>query len=292
MQEDRPGWDPRTNPGAACPRLPRMAKTSNAVVTPATKARQIYKAPALEKGLGILECLAASATPMTLQQLSISLGRSASEIYRMLEVLVDQGYVLRESGLHRLSLKLFNLGVGQMAARNLLTVALPVMEEVSQRSRQALHLSVHSDRRLVVVASIPSPEPLSFGVRLGSHFPFRDDRTSARVIAAFQPPALRERLLDEMVEQALPGQVPRQALGERLDQLRARGYEEVTSDTVQGIVDIAFPIFGGLHAGAIASMNMPYLTQRDARMSRAEARLLMDEAVRRISQELGAIAPS
>jgi hypothetical protein len=38
-------------------------------------------------------------------------------------------------------------------------------------------------------------------------------------------------------------------------------------------------------------MNMPYLTQRDARMSRSEARLLMGEAVRRISQELGATTP-
>jgi DNA-binding IclR family transcriptional regulator len=257
---------------------------------PGTKARQTYKAPALEKGLGILECLAASASPMTLQQLSLSLGRSASEIYRMLEVLVDQGYVLREAGLHRLSLKLFNLGVGQMPSRNLLTVSLPVMEELAQASRQALHLSVHADRRLVVVASIPSPEPLGFSVRLGSHFPFRADRTSARVITAFQPPALRESLLDEMVEQARPARVSRQALSDRLDQLRARGHEEVESDTVQGIVDIAFPIFDGTHTGAIASLNMPYLTQRDARMSRAAARGLLAKAVRQISQELGAAA--
>jgi len=162
---------------------------------------------------------------------------------------------------------------------------------VAQVSRQALHLSVHADRRLVVVASIPSPEPLSFSVRLGSHFPFRADRTSARVITAFQPPDLRVSLLDEMVEKARPARVSRKALADRLDQLRARGHEEVESDTVQGIVDIAFPIFDGLHAGAIASLNMPYLTQRDARMSRAEARQLLAKAVRQISQELGAAMP-
>lgn len=264
-----------------------MPATSKPAATTAPRTRQIYKAPALEKGLGILECLAGSGSPMTLQQLSLALGRSASEIYRMLEVLVDQGYVLRELGLHRLSLKLFNLGVGQMPARNLLAVSLPVMEELAQASRQALHLSVHDDRRLVVVASTPSPEPLGFGVRLGSHFPFRADRTSARVLAAFQPPAIRDILLDEMVEQALKARVSRQALADRLDQLRARGYEEAPSDTVQGIVDVAFPIFDGLHAGAIASLNMPYLTQREARMSRPAARQLLAKAVRRISQELG-----
>lgn len=268
-----------------------MPRTPSTPAAPPPRSRQTYKAPALEKGLGILECLATAASPMTLQQLSLALGRSASEIYRMLEVLVDQGYVLRESGLHRLSLKLFNLGVGQMPARNLLAVSLPVMEEVALESRQALHLSVHADRRLVVVAAIPSPEPLGFSVRLGSHFPFRADRTSARVLTAFQPPALRDSLLDEMVDQARPSRVSRQALAERLDQLRERGYEEVPSDTVQGIVDIAYPIFDGQHAGAIASLNMPYLTQRDARMSRSAARQLLAKSVRRISQELGGTVP-
>lgn len=268
-----------------------MPRTPAGLAAAPPRSRQAYKAPALEKGLGILECLASSAAPLTLQQLSIALGRSASEIYRMLEVLVDRGYVIRETGLHRLSLKLFNLGVGQMPARNLVAVSLPVMEEVAQASRQALHLSVHADRRLVVVAAIPSPEPLGFSVRLGSHFPFRADRTSARVLTAFQPAGLRDSLLDEMVEQARPTRVSRQALAERLDRLRERGYEEVPSDTVQGIVDVAYPIFDGRQTGAIASLNMPYLTQRDAPMSRPAARQLLAKAVRRISQELGGRMP-
>ncbi|MEY3665687.1 MAG: hypothetical protein RLZZ153_1869, partial [Pseudomonadota bacterium] len=237
-----------------------MHKPSPASIPSPTRIRQVYKAPALEKGLEILECLAQADSPMTLQQLSIALGRSASEIYRMLEVLVDRSYVSREAGLHRLSLKLFKLGVGQMPTRNLLTVSLPVMEEVARTSRQALHLSVHADGLLVVVASIPSPEPLGFSVRLGSHFPFRSDRTSARVITAFQPTAVREALLSEMAQQAQLTLAASKVLGRRLDQLRRRGFEEAASDTVRGIVDIAFPIFDGQHAGAIASLNMPYLT--------------------------------
>ena len=103
---------------------------SKASASSSPRSRRTYKAPALEKGLEILECLAAASAPRTLQQLSLARERSASEIYRMLEVLVDQGYVLREAGLHRLSLRLFNLGVGQVPARDLLTVSLPVMRHV------------------------------------------------------------------------------------------------------------------------------------------------------------------
>lgn len=76
-----------------------------------------YTAPALEKGLEILELLSQADAPMTLMQLSQSLNRSSSEIYRMVEVLVQRGYLVREAGQHRLSLKLFNLGVGQIPSR-------------------------------------------------------------------------------------------------------------------------------------------------------------------------------
>jgi DNA-binding IclR family transcriptional regulator len=266
-----------------------MRQPVSSVSKPAGKFKQAYKAPALEKGLSILECLSQASAPMTLQHLSQELGRSASEIYRMLEVLVDQGYILREGGLHRLSLKMFNLGVSQMPARDLLTVSLPAMQEMALQSRQALHLCVHADKQLVVVAAVASPEPLGFSVRLGSQFPFRADRTSVRVIAAFQPAAIRELLVTEMIEQSLTQRVSRKSMNTRLDALRAQGFEEAPSDTVQGIVDVAFPIFDGLHPGAIASLNMPYLTQRDAHMSRHQARQLLSQTARRISQELGAV---
>lgn len=247
-----------------------------------------YTAPALEKGLEILELLSQADSPMTLLQLSQSLNRSSSEIYRMVEVLVLRGYLVRESGQLRLSLKLFNLGVGQLPSRDLVSVAIPLMHEVAQITRQSLHLCVYDNQRLVVVASVSTPEPLGFSVKLGSHFPFRSDRTSARVLAAFQIEAMREHLMGEMMQLAVPPRSSRASLNRRLESVRRQGYEESESDTVQGVVDVAYPIFDSLHPGAIASLNMPYLTQRDARMKRPKARDVLAAAASEISRQLGA----
>ncbi len=247
-----------------------------------------YTAPALEKGLEILELLSQADAPMTLLQLSQSLNRSSSEIYRMVEVLVQRGYLVREAGQHRLSLKLFNLGVGQIPSRDLVSVAVPAMHQVAQLTRQSLHLCVYDNQRLVVVASVATPEPLGFSVKLGSHFPFRSDRTSARVLAAFQIDAFREHLIDEMMNLAVPPRSSRVALQRRLESVRRMGYEESDSDTVQGVVDVAYPIFDSVHPGAIASLNMPYLTQRDARMKRSKARAVLAETALEISRQLGA----
>lgn len=250
-----------------------------------------YTAPALEKGLEIIELLSQASAPMTLLQLSQSLDRSSSEIYRMVEVLVQRGYLVREAGQHRLSLKLFNLGVGQIPSRDLVSVAVPAMHEVAQQTRQSVHLCVHDNQRLVVVASVPTPEPLGFSVKLGSHFPFRADRTSVRVLAAFQNDDMRERLMDEMMALAVSPRLSRTALKRRLDAVHRRGYEEGESDTVRGVVDMAYPIFDSFHPGAIASLNMPYLTQRDAHMKRLKARDVLAAVAREISLRLGAAMP-
>ena len=70
-----------------------------------------YKAPALEKGLDILELLATTSTPMTLTQIVNQLDRSHGELFRMVQVLEFRGYIEQEgpSEGYVLTDKLFSL---------------------------------------------------------------------------------------------------------------------------------------------------------------------------------------
>ncbi|MFP3616628.1 helix-turn-helix domain-containing protein, partial [Paraburkholderia sp. SIMBA_050] len=70
-----------------------------------------YRAPALDKGLDILELLAEQKSGLTRAEITKLLGRNASEMYRMLERLVARQYVVRSAGGDRysLSLKLYAL---------------------------------------------------------------------------------------------------------------------------------------------------------------------------------------
>ena len=52
-------------------------------------------APALEKGLELLEVLAAEPVGLTQKQLADHVGRSVSEIFRMLGVLQQRGYIIK-----------------------------------------------------------------------------------------------------------------------------------------------------------------------------------------------------
>ena len=52
-----------------------------------------YRAPALEKGLDVIELLAAEKVPLNLSAISQRLGRSSGELFRMLQVLEFKGFI-------------------------------------------------------------------------------------------------------------------------------------------------------------------------------------------------------
>ena len=87
----------------------------------ADSAGQKYRAPALEKGLAVLELLAGARRPMSLNVISRHLKRSVSELFRMIQVLEFLGYLeISSSGEgYVLSNKLFALGMTRAPTRDL-----------------------------------------------------------------------------------------------------------------------------------------------------------------------------
>ena len=247
-----------------------------------------YAAPALEKGLDVLELLAGSAGGLTQNQIAAHLGRSISELFRMLDVLERRGYLIRgpADGAYRLTLKLFELAHRQPQLKRLVAVALPLMQELARATRQSNHLVVHHDRRILVVAQVDSPEAMGFSVRIGAHFAFRADRVSVRTLTAFQNPLRRAELIGEMIEND-PSPPSRATLVRRIEAIRRRGHEEHRSDTLPGITDLCFPICD-LTGTAVATLTQPYLPQRDVACTVAQAREAQRVVAAQISQGLGA----
>jgi DNA-binding IclR family transcriptional regulator len=249
-----------------------------------------YQAPALEKGLDIVELLAGEPAPLTQNQIAQRLGRSASEIFRMLEVLERRGWLARdEAGGYGPTLALFELAHRQAPVHRLLGAALPEMRALAEDTRQSNHLVVHHDRRILVLAQVDSPEAMGFRMRQGAHFPFRADRVSPWVLAAFQAPARRAALVDEMLEG--DARAPsRASVLRRLEAIRRQGWEQRRSDTLPGIVDICFPILDAQGA-AVATLAQNYLQQRDVAVTVTQARERHALAAARISARLGAPSP-
>ena len=129
--------------------LPNHHAVGEALVEKAAR----YSAPALEKGLDILEALSASAQGYTLNQLSQVLGRNVNEIFRMVVTLQHRGYIQTdENDRYTLTLKMFTLANRQPPLKSLVSAALPLLQELAERTRQSAHLAIYQNGRVVVVA--------------------------------------------------------------------------------------------------------------------------------------------
>lgn len=249
----------------------------------------VYTAPALEKGLDILELLAGESDGLSQAAIAQRLSRSTAELFRMLNVLERRGYLMRGGdGSYRLSLRLFELAHQHPPLKRLLTIALPAMQELAQQSRQSAHLVIHFSRRILVIAQVDSPEPMGFTVRLGAHFPFRPDRASSRVLTAFQPAPMQDELIAELLANGGRG-VSAAKVRAELESIVRLGVYVAASDTTTGVTDLCAPVFD--HSdGAVAALTVPYLKQRDVKVSLAATRQALLATVRRISIGLGAPA--
>lgn len=264
-------------------------RASGASVRPLAEAA--YSAPALEKGLDILELLADAAEGLSQIEIGQRLQRSTGEIFRMLSVLESRGYLTRlPDGTYRLSLRLFELAHRHPPLKRLLSAALPAMQELAQKTRQSTHLVIHYARRILVVAQVDSPEPMGFSVRLGAHFSFRPDRASSRVLSAFQSASAQDEMIAELLANS-PTRVSAAKVRAELARIRRLGFYRAQSDTTTGVTDLCAPIFD-FSDGAVAALTVPYLRQRDVAVSVPAARDALLAAARRISVSLGATQPT
>lgn len=250
------------------------------------EARRDYKVPAAEKALDILEFMAARNEDVTQTEISVGLGRSIHEIYRIIQLLEGRGYLIRtRADRYRLSLKLFELAHMHPPVNRLVDAALPVMRRLVGETDQSCHLVVLRGSTVLVVVQVDSPLPMRYSVALGSHFPVLETSSGA-VLLAEMPIAEREALIDAAIAADEAG-ASRETIAARLTEIEALGYEMRASLAVEGCTNISVPVRDHL-GSAVAALTVPYLPQKRARFDRASVLAAARAAAIDISRALGA----
>lgn len=219
-----------------------------------------YQAPALDKGLDILEYLSSQSVPLSQTEIATGIDRSPNEIYRMLMSLESRGYVLRDevSGKYRLSLKLFHLSHRHSPVDELRKAAQYPLEELANTIMQSCHLSILYMNQVMVILHAKSPGPIALSIEEGNLFPL-PLTASGKVLLAYMPDSEQTMVLsNNTIYESFTDKEKNKFL-KSLTEIKEKGAYIRTSDLAAGVIDVAVPIGKG-STGIVACLTVSSLT--------------------------------
>lgn len=246
----------------------------------------------IDRVLDIAETLSSAPTGLTLSDLAAATGLHVSTAHRLVNVLVDHGYALKDTatGKYRLTLRMFEIGSRVSGIWDLLSVAKPFLDELAALSHEAVHLVQRDDN---TVAYLYKAEPFQQMVHMGSQVGLRNPMYCTGVgksILSLLSPAEVESIWNscDIVAFTPKTITSLPELKAQLEQARARGYAIDDEEHEEGVRCIAAAIrnWAGSPVAAI-SISAPVSRMDNSTMEKIRPHLL--GAVNEISRMMGQV---
>jgi len=197
----------------------------------------IGKAPALEKGLNILELLLRSNGPLTLSQIAEGVGNKVSEIQRMVEYLLQARYIVKtQTGAYLSGLRSFTLAELNRESA-LISRAEGPLKRFSQKTRESIHLGFLTEGMLHVVYDSDGLGTIRVSVKPGIYD--ARDSVSGRLLLAYAGEK-----------------------GEDYEAMRRGGFAFGEINCARGLYLIAVPVAFGVNP-CVATIATSYLLKRN-----------------------------
>jgi DNA-binding IclR family transcriptional regulator len=258
--------------------------------------RQANSPQSVTRVIHILEALCASATPVSLAELSRTLDTPKSSLAALLRGLTVAGFVLAADGAYRLGPGAFGLGSALLEARRRLQSSDLVregMRRLADRSGETILFAVldHDGQSITYVDMVESRYPVRFAVSIGDRRPLYCTSGGRALLAAQSEDDVR-RYLKQLKPEPLTTltETNKRKLAEAIAEARLSGFAQTSDQTFEGVAGTASAIrdAAGRAIGAlILAAPGSRLTDRLADW----ARLTLDEAGV-ISRSLGYRPPS
>jgi len=202
----------------------------------------------------------------------------------MVVTLERRGYVQGDhNDRYTLTLKLFEMAHRQQPIRSLTAMALPLLRDLANMTRQSCHLSIYNSGRVAVIAQVDSPERWSFGLKVGAVMGLTDTSSGTYCWLFATSPSGRGCSRHIRAWKARTMSSRRCCL--RCSTRFARpGMRSCPSRQMRGVTNVAFPVIGS-SGDAIAAVNVPYLERIDKKINPE-----FDEVCRMVGEMAGRLS--
>lgn len=240
----------------------------------------------LVKGLRLLELLASRSGTVGVSALAQELQMAPSNVHRLLQALIEMGYVANDGkrGQYRASLKIWELGAQALHRLDFREAAAPAMRWLLAETNETVHLSVLSGDEVVYIDKLDSPEPVRAYSVIGGRAPAYCVATG-KVLLAWRPDPPTPELMARPLPAHSPSTLKDTAeLARHLDQVRMRGYAVNRGEWRSSVWGVAAPIFVRDQVVAALGISGPAARIRERGLRTLSA--LVVQAAQQASDEL------
>lgn len=198
------------------------------------------------KGLVLLETLARSEQACGVTELANELKLTKSNVHRLLQGLVHQGFArnVADSGRYELTMKLWELGSHVFGRLDVRQIADPFMKELATKTSETVHLSALDGVDVLYLAKIDSPQPVRAYTTVGGRAPAQCVATGKAQLAwadAITIVAAKETLKPHTTRSITS---PEQ-LDVELERIRVQGFAINVGEWREQVCGVAAPIRDG-----------------------------------------------
>jgi len=140
---------------------------------PQHKNHDSYFVPGLQRGLLVLEALAAARRPLTVTELGRSLGLSRSSTFRLTYTLKQMGFIeaVEDAKLFRLGPRVLNIGFAYLASQDLIELARSDLETLRDATNISAHLAIRDHREVLYLSCVQSRSGFLSNMNVGTRLP-------------------------------------------------------------------------------------------------------------------------
>jgi IclR family acetate operon transcriptional repressor len=228
--------------------------------------------------LRVLEEVAARQ-PAGVGELARELGLPKSTVQRSLRTLHEAGWIRPAGGeVTRWQVTSKALQVARRTELGLRDAAMPVMEELRERTGETIHLMVPEGDAVVLIGRLETDKPLRIVLPLGIRLPLHASANGKAVLAHLgRPPAELPSYTETTITDP-------EALRAELAAVHARGYADNRGEWRSDIAAVAAAVLGSV--GPIASLSISTPASRMPDELRAEYGKLVTRAARTLTEAL------
>ena len=251
-------------------------------------SRQPESVAAVLKVFAILQALA-EKNEIGISELSVRLAMPKATVYRFLQTMKTLGYVRQEADTERygLTMRMFELGARSLRVPDLVELAKPHMQRLSDATGETVHLGTLIDSEIIYVHKVDSRHMLGMYSRIGRRAPLHCTAIG-KVLMAWESAAARDRVIAGCDFKRYRDKTitTREAFDAELERTLAQGFGQDREEFDDHIRCAAIPIFDrNNHVCAGLSVSFPSFRYDVAREPELVA--MLRDASRDISRQLG-----